>query len=119
MKKTNITINGIILPLNLGVNYFYKYCKEATGIDLIADGMVDIKSVRLFDYAKGLVYGGYAAECSVNKTPIVHTPADIEAMVMSSTTEEVTDIIVQCSACMQGTTVDQVKNAAALPKRRR
>lgn len=33
-KKTTIVFNGNEIVLNFGVSYFYKYFKEATGIDL-------------------------------------------------------------------------------------
>jgi hypothetical protein len=102
VKKVNISLGSETLTLNLGVNYFYKFCKEATGIDLIKDGVAEVESIRLFDYAKGLVYGGYAAECAINKVAPSLTPDDVEYHIMSMGVGGVMDIVQKCAAAMNG-----------------
>lgn len=110
-KQLTISIGGDDITLNLGVNYFYKYFKEATGIDLIKEGIVDIQSVKIFDYTIGFIYAGYAAECKMNALPIVHKPETVEDWVMRMNDTEATEILLKCSAAMSGKTVDEIKNA--------
>lgn len=77
MNKTNkkqgiISISGKDYKVNFSIGYFNEYFAEATGIDLIKQGSINI----LFEVDKnailrtaGFVYAGRKAQCSFEKKP--------------------------------------------------
>lgn len=101
-RKITIQAGGQQYPLNLGINRFYKYFMEATGIDLLAQGLVSVESVRVFDYVAGFLYAGHRAECVLNKQPCNLTFDQAREIVLDMTEKEASDILVQVTVCYMG-----------------
>lgn len=111
MKKTQVTISGKQITLNLGVNYFYKFFLEATGIDLIKEGLVEVQSVRIFDYVAGFIYAGAKAESMLTKQPFELTFDAVSHEVMSMNEKEASELLMTCALLMSGEKKDDDPNA--------
>lgn len=114
MNKTNkeaiLNVSGKTIHVNFGVNYFYKYFLEATGVDLIASGLIDTQSVKIFDYLAGFLYAGNKAHCSLTDQRFDLSKEKVEKMVYSMDEKGATELLTECLATMAGTTVDELKN---------
>lgn len=122
MNKTNkekdLNISGRIVPVNFGINYFYKYFLEATGIDLIAQGLIDVNTVKVFDYTAGFIYAGHKAHCSLKKTECNISSEDAMDMIYSMSEKDATEMLTECLALMAGKTVDELKNGTTQAAKR-
>jgi hypothetical protein len=103
MKQKQIKIQDVTLPINLGVNYFYKYFFEMTGVDLIANPKLEgAEGVKMFEYAAAFIAAGYKAECKITKTDELHTKDDIEHMINSMDLLDASKIVIELVNLMNG-----------------
>lgn len=83
-KKIKLSIAGQEVVCNFGINYFYKHFKEITGIDMLAEGLKDMATVKMFDLTAGIYCAGYFAECSLKKEEPQIKFTDFEHHILSS-----------------------------------
>lgn len=113
MKQKTLIIAGQHYAVNFGVNYFYRYFLEATGVDLIQNGLIDLKSIKIFDYLAGFLYAGCKAECSMKDVECTIAYKDADRIVMSITEQQASDLFIECAALMNGMESEDLKNATA------
>lgn len=83
-KKIKLSIAGQEVTCNFGINYFYKHFNEATGVDMLVEGLAGIGSTKMFDLIPGIYYAGYRAECSLTKSEPKLTKEDFDFHVLSA-----------------------------------
>lgn len=81
-KKIQLTVAGQSIVCNFGINYFYKYLKELTGIDLLV-GLKDGQTIDILETTPLIYFAGYKAECSLNKKDILLTAEAFQDYVYS------------------------------------
>lgn len=87
-KKMTLQLGGQNLVLNYGVNYFYKYFKEGTGMDLLTFSKTEIDSVSLIEFVAGLIYAGHMAESKISNTNHTLTKQQVDEYVWALSPEE-------------------------------
>jgi hypothetical protein len=112
-KVKTLSLNGKDVVVNFGINYFYRYFLEATGVDLIANGLVDIGTVKVFDYLAAFIYAGHKAECSFNRQKCELPFEDCQHEVLSMSEVEATKLLTECFTLLSGKTEDEEKNVKA------
>lgn len=88
--QNKISIQDVELPINLGVNYFYKYYLEYTGHDLLktpqlVENPEDLEGLKAFELASNLISAGHRAAASLNRMEPTFSRDDIEHMINSLT----------------------------------
>lgn len=83
-KKITLSIEGQEAVCNFGVNYFYKHFNEATGIDMLVEGLKGIETTKMFDLVPAIYFSGYRAECSIKKQEVKIKKEDFEHYVLSA-----------------------------------
>lgn len=108
-KKMTLRIGDKEVILNLGVNYFYKYFKEVTDIDLFANPYLDVMSIKLIEYTKGYIMAGHKAHCSVSWSSEVITLEELDHFLMSQDDAYISDRFMEISAMRAGMTLEAFK----------
>jgi hypothetical protein len=90
-KKINISLLGKELTLNFGVARFYNLFKEATGKDILNYTEVT-GTTGLVEIVQGIVYGGYYAECKLNKVNPELTKDEIFENILDSESTLISEI---------------------------
>lgn len=83
-KKLTLSVNGQEVTCNFGINYFYKHFHEATGIDMLIEGLKGIDSTKMFEIVPAIYYAGYRAECSLKREDPKLKKDDFEHHVLSA-----------------------------------
>lgn len=113
-KVKTLQVRDKNVVVNFGVNYFYKYFLEATGVDLIADGLVNLGSVKIFDYLAAFIYSGYRAECSLKGEKKIEIKfEDFQHEVLSMSEQGASDLLTECFSLLAGKAEDDEKNVQA------
>lgn len=99
-KKIKLLIAEQEVTCNFGVNYFYKHFNEATGIDMLVDGLKGIESTKIFDLVPAIYYAGYRAECSVSKQAASLTKDQFEHYVLSGNEATATKMLTEYLTCV-------------------
>jgi hypothetical protein len=83
-KKIKLVVGEQEVTCNFGVNYFYKHFQEASGIDMLVDGLKGIQTTKIFDVLPAIYFAGYKAECSINMQEVKLTKDQFEHHVLSA-----------------------------------
>lgn len=104
-------VAGREYPVNFGINYYYKFFLEATGIDLIEKGILSLNeaSIKSFDYTAGFLYAGHKAHCKMVKKDCTLTYEDALDIVMCLSEPEASALFLECFALNVGMTVEEFK----------
>ena len=95
-KKINVTLLEKEITLNFGIARFYNLFKEGTGKDLLSFSN-DMDTSKLVEVTQGIVYGGYYAECKLNKVTPLFTKDEIFEAILDSETSWVNDVYTKYS----------------------
>ena len=113
MAKTNkvktLTLAGKKYKLNVGIPYFHKFFIEATGVDLIKQGLIDAASVKSFEYTAGFIYAGVKAEHALHKTSCDLKFEDVQHEVMGMSEDAAGELFTECLALYSGMSVEDFK----------
>lgn len=94
-KKITLEIAGKSVTCNFGINYFYKHFKDITGIDMLLNGFGDTDGVNALEATKNILYAGYKAENSLNKSENGLTIEDFDHHLSSMDTKGVNDLMIK------------------------
>jgi hypothetical protein len=93
-KKMKLSLGGNELVLNFDTPRHWTLFKKATGFDILTFGNTEIDADRIVQFAKGLTYAGYYAECKLNKVDPKFTMEEIFDLVDDGRKEFPTELIV-------------------------
>lgn len=79
-----LSVAGQEVTCNFGINYFYKHFNDATGVDMLVDGLKGIETTKMFDLIPAIYYAGYRAECSLKKEEPKVTKEEFDHHVLSA-----------------------------------
>jgi aldehyde:ferredoxin oxidoreductase len=82
-KKITLSIGGQEVVCNFGVNYYYLFFNEITGIDMLVEGLKGIGTTQMFKIIPAIYCAGYMAECRLKKEDPKFTKDDFEHHVLS------------------------------------
>lgn len=87
-----MTIDGKTIPVNFGVNWFYKFYNETSGKDLMTGFAVET-SLQVLEFCVNIYYAGYMAASKMDKFTPEITKEQIEDHVMSLNMAEATKLM--------------------------
>jgi hypothetical protein len=109
-KEKTLIVADKEIPVNFEINYFFKFFKDKTGIDLLR-GKIDIDdtdTISVFEWLSLLIYAGNNAYQKLHKTGDPLTADDAQDLVFTLTPAAGLELLMETISTIKG---DDEKNA--------
>lgn len=109
-KEKTLLIADREIPVNFSINYFFKFFRDKTGVDLLSNQKINLDesdTIAVFDYLSSLVFAGNNAYSKLHKTSALSNE-EASDLVYTMTPEDALKLLVDTTQVLKG---DDEKNA--------
>lgn len=118
-KEKELIIADKEVPVNFEINYFFKFFRDKTGVDLLSNSKLNIDdsdTIAVFDYLSSLLFAGNNAYQKLHKKEDPLSSDEVQDLIYTMTPVDALTLLQECSTVLRG---DDEKNATPQAAKRK